>query len=64
LEHPLSSEALRVELRKLMLEEIESLEQRTFGGASEKAFLEEQERLKRIREVSADFIAAVKSERT
>jgi hypothetical protein len=43
-----------------MLEEIESLEQRTFGGTSEKAFLEEQGRLKRIREVSADFIAAVK----
>ena len=32
----------------------------TFGGLNEEQFREQAERLKRIREVSADFLAALK----
>jgi hypothetical protein len=57
-------EELRQELTKLMLEQIESLKTQTFDGSSEKNLREEEARLKRIREVSGDFIAAVKADRT
>jgi hypothetical protein len=43
-----------------MLEQIESLKAQTFGGLNEEQFREQAERLKRIREVSADFLAALK----
>jgi len=51
---------LRDELRRLMLEHIESLEKETFGGLSKEDVRQQEERLKRIREVSADFLAALK----
>ena len=56
-------EELREELKKLMLEQVESLKTQTFGGSSEKNFREEESRLKRIREVSADFLLALKNQR-
>ena len=57
-------EELREELTKLMLEQIESLKERTFGGINKEASREEEARLKRIREVSADFLAALKNDQT
>jgi hypothetical protein len=54
-----SAEELRDELNRLMLEEIECLKKQTFGGLNEEELRLQQERLKRIREVSADFIAAL-----
>jgi hypothetical protein len=55
-----SVEELRNELERLMGEQIESLEAQTFGGLNEEQLREQAERLKRIREVSADFLAALK----
>ncbi len=55
-------EKLRDELRRLMLEHIESLEKETFGGLSQEDVREQEGRLKRIRAVSADFLAALKRE--
>ena len=55
-------EELRDELRRLMLEHIESLEKETFGGLNKEDVRQQEERLKRIREVSADFLAALKRE--
>jgi hypothetical protein len=54
-----SAEELRDELNRLMLEEIECLKKQTFGGLNEEELRLQEERLKRIREVSADFIAAL-----
>jgi hypothetical protein len=53
-------EELREALRHLMLEHIGSLEKETFGGLSKEDVRQQEERLKRIREVSADFLAALK----
>jgi hypothetical protein len=55
-----SAEDMRDELKRLTLEHIESLKTEPFLGTSEKTLLEREERLKRIREVSADFLAALK----
>ena len=54
-----SAEELRDELNRLMLEEIECLKKQTFGGLDEEELRLQEERLKRIREVSADFIATL-----
>jgi recombinational DNA repair ATPase RecF len=56
-------EQLREELARLMQEHIESLNQQTFGGLSEDLLRQQEERLTRIREVSADFLAALKRDR-
>jgi hypothetical protein len=53
---------LRDVLRRLMLEHIESLEKEMFGGLSKEDVRQQEERLRRIREVSADFLAALKRE--
>ena len=53
-------EKLRDELTRLMLEHIESMRQRTFLGIGPDEVSREQERLQRIREVSADFLEALK----
>jgi len=53
-------EQLRDELERLMREQIESLARQTFVGITEADLKEERERLKRIREVSADFLEALK----
>jgi hypothetical protein len=55
-----SLEELRDELNRLMVEHIESLEAETFVGINQEALGEQEERLKRIREVSADYLAALK----
>lgn len=52
---------LKDELRRLMTEEISSLRTQTFGGSSEKEFQVRNERLSRIRELSADLLALLKS---
>jgi hypothetical protein len=48
------------ELRQLMFEQIESLKRQTFGRLSKDELGQHEERLKRIRQVSADFFAALK----
>jgi hypothetical protein len=53
---------LRAELSRLMAEQIASLQKRTFLGLDEKELRTEEERLKRIRELSADFLASLKRE--
>jgi|ERR1700722_975058 recombinational DNA repair ATPase RecF len=53
-------EELSREFHRLLQEQIESLKKQTFGGLDENELRQQQERLKRIREVSADFLAALK----
>jgi hypothetical protein len=55
-----SVEEIRRELERLMREQLESLEVQTFGGLSEEELQQQKARLKRIREVSADFLAALR----
>jgi hypothetical protein len=52
---------LRDELRRLMEEQVESLKAQTFGGISEEELRKEDDRLNRIREVSADLLLALKN---
>jgi hypothetical protein len=54
------NEKLRDELERLMREQIESLQKQTFLGITEEELEREKERLKRIREVSAAFLEALK----
>ena len=54
---PSQPEKLRDELRGLMLEHIESLKTQTFVGLDEEGLRQQEELLKRIREVSAAFLA-------
>lgn len=51
---------LQEELRRLMEEQIASLRAQAFGGLSDKELRDQDERLKRIREVSADLLALLK----
>jgi hypothetical protein len=51
---------IRDELERLMREQIESLQEQTFLGISEKDLQSEKERLRRIRELSAEFLEALK----
>ena len=55
-----SLEKLRDELTRLMREHIETMQNRTFLGISPEELVNEKERLQRIREVSADFLEALK----
>jgi hypothetical protein len=52
---------LNEELQRLMLEEVQSLRAQTFGGMSKDGLQKQKERLQRIREVSADLLAALKA---
>ena len=45
-----------------MAEQTESLKTEAFGGLTAEERQEQEERLKRIREVSADFLAALERE--
>lgn len=54
-------EKLRKELKKLMLEQVESLQAQTFGAGSKEEMRQQDERLKRIRQVSADLMSALKN---
>jgi CRISPR/Cas system-associated endoribonuclease Cas2 len=59
-----SLEQLRDELNRLMQEHIESVENETFTGRlNEEELRQQEERLKRIREISADYLAALKNHR-
>jgi hypothetical protein len=51
---------IREELRRLMEEQIESLSVQAFGGLSQEESHRQDQRLKRIREVSADLLAELK----
>ena len=55
-----SVKELRDELNRLMREQVESLQKETFGGLGEVELKQQEERLKKIREVSADFLAALR----
>jgi hypothetical protein len=57
-------EKLRAELERLMQEHIEITQRHTFLGITPEEVLEEKDRLERIREVSADFLNALKKLRT
>ena len=59
--HGRSLSEIRDELRRLMEEQIESLTQQAFGGLHEEEAARQDQRLKRIREVSADLLAALKN---
>jgi len=51
---------LQQELRRLMEEQVDSLKAQTFIGISQEELRNQDERLKRIREVSADLLALLK----
>ena len=51
---------LRDELSRLMLEHIASMKAETFVALNEEELRQHADRLKRIREVSADLLAALK----
>ncbi len=51
---------IRDELERLMREQIESLQEQTFLGIIEEDLQKEKERLKRIRELSAEFLRVLK----
>lgn len=53
---------IRDELQHLMLEQVESLKAQTFGGLTEEELRQQDERLNRIRELSADFLSALKNQ--
>jgi hypothetical protein len=53
---------LRTELSRLMEEQLESLRSQAFVGISKEEFREQDERLNRIREVSADLLALLKDD--
>jgi len=53
-------EDLRDELKRLILEHLESLKTETFGGLNAEQLQQQEEQLNRIREVAADFLAALK----
>jgi hypothetical protein len=55
-----SVEELRHELDRLMREQVEGLKKQTFGGLQPQELHELEERLKRIRELSADYLGAMK----
>lgn len=55
-----SLEELRDELQRLMREQADSLTRQTFLGITPGELAEEKARLLRIREVSADFLEALK----
>jgi hypothetical protein len=55
-----SAEEIRDELNRLLAEEMESLKRQTFGGLTPDEFRDQEVRLKRIRELSADYLAALK----
>jgi hypothetical protein len=51
---------LQQELRRLMEEQVDSLKAQTFSGISKEELRNQNERLKRIREVSADLLTLLK----
>jgi hypothetical protein len=58
--HGPNVEELRDELERLMRDHIDSMAKQTFLGISPEDLRQEKERMPRIREVSADFLEALK----
>jgi hypothetical protein len=58
-----SDDEIREEMERLLKEQWESLKRGTFVGFSGDDLRQEEERLKRIRELSADYLAALKRNR-
>ncbi|MGA9472153.1 MAG: hypothetical protein WBV36_06800 [Terriglobales bacterium] len=56
-----SIEKLSNELQRLMREQIDSLAKQTFLGLTPEELRQEKQRLQRIREVSADYLQALKT---
>lgn len=54
-------EELREELTRLMREYIDSMSRETFVPLSQEEIRQQTDQMKRIREVSADYLAALKS---
>jgi hypothetical protein len=59
----LSLKEISEELERLMQEHMESLRRQTFLGISREELIRERERLKRIREVTAEFLQVLKQDR-
>lgn len=57
-----SSTELREELSRLLEEQIENLQRETYLGRNAEELRRQEKQLKRIREVSADYLAALKRE--
>jgi hypothetical protein len=55
-----SPEKLRDQLERLMRTQIDSLASQTFLGITQDDMQQQKERLQRIREVSADYLEALK----
>jgi hypothetical protein len=55
-----SAKDIAGELSRLMAEQIASLNKEAFGGISQEELRQQEVRLKRIREVSAEFLATLK----
>lgn len=51
---------LNAEMSRLIHEHVESLENQTFVTPNEEQLQKEKERLQRIREVSAEYLAVIK----
>jgi hypothetical protein len=56
----LDVEKIREELERLMREQVESLARQTYLGVSAEELKLASERLRRIRELSADYLEAMK----
>jgi len=54
-----SAKEIGEELYRLMREQMQSLKKETFLGLTGEEIRQQQERLQRIREVSAEFLAAL-----
>jgi hypothetical protein len=54
------AEEIRGELERLMREQVESLQRQTYLGITEEELQLEKARLQRIRELSADYLEALK----
>ena len=57
-----SSKEIGAELSRLMQEQIKDFQDRAFLGMAEEEYRRADERLNRIREVAADYLAALKRE--
>lgn len=55
-----TAKELREELNRLMKEQLEHIRNQTFTWLSQEEYRKEEARLERIREVSADYLNAVR----
>jgi hypothetical protein len=59
-----TAKELSEELKRLLSEHLEHMGKRIFTGESEDEYQEEETRLRRIREVSADYLSALSRNHT